>query len=257
MGQGSPSAALPKGGKGAGSIPGRRTLNLYVVLLSEMTDEGKPTGGFCYYVGRTSKARDERFRQHQAQGAKSAKWCRRHKPLRLIEEATGSQFQELALTLEYMFHKGVDKVRGATYCRVVLLASERAEIDRHIAAANFALSTIQSRLSSRKEAKAGVRKCGACRLPGHTRATCPALAASPAAPSAAAAAPGSTAARGSGSSSAARPRSQVHCGNCGLMGHNRVSCTERAKPFSCFRCGREGHGVPQCNALLHRDKTPL
>lgn len=54
------------------ALPERKICNLYVVELAELDDAGRPTGGLCYYVGRTMKDLQSRFEEHKGSGG--VKW---------------------------------------------------------------------------------------------------------------------------------------------------------------------------------------
>jgi len=225
---------------GPAFLKNRPLLNIYVGELDELDDAGKPTGEHCFYVGRTTKPHEVRWAEHMA--GHGAMWCKRHRPRRLVEKAIGSQFVELALTLEYMHHMGIDKVRGATYCKVVMPAHEKAEIKRHLDAANFALKAHQKATHSSEPTTDGtqevkkVLKCGICRQPGHNRTNCPTLGAAPS--------PTTRMKRG-------------HCSLCGLAGHNKTVCSSTVSPYICHRCGRYGHGFASCNATIYPNGDPI
>lgn len=53
------------------------------------------------------------------------------------------------------------------------------------------------------------------------------------------------------------PTKITHYSLCGLTSRNKMRCTTKIMPFTCFRCGRAGHGVPLCNAVTHADKRVL
>lgn len=67
-----------------------------------------------YYVGRTSRAVQERFDEH-VRGRGSA-WTSKYAPVEIVEAVpSASPFLEEAKVLEYMRRFGVDNVRGASY----------------------------------------------------------------------------------------------------------------------------------------------
>jgi hypothetical protein len=76
--------------------------------------------GGNYYVGWSSNL-DVRLAQHKAGGSDSSAWTRLHKFIRVIEYKVGAdKADEQILTLQYMRRYGLDKVRGGSYCKVVL-----------------------------------------------------------------------------------------------------------------------------------------
>jgi GIY-YIG catalytic domain len=96
------------------------TTNVYVLLL----EDGN------YYVGKSRNV-EERFKQHQA-GSGSA-WTRRYKPVAIVETLPNvSPLMEDLKTKEYMSLYGIQKVRGASYCQMLLPPPLIQSIQREI-----------------------------------------------------------------------------------------------------------------------------
>lgn len=84
-----------------------------------------------YYIGKTSKPVEVRYQEH-LNGSGSA-WTTRYKPIeivKIIENA--SAFDEDRYTKEYMYEYGVDNVRGGSYVKMQLTASEKELIRKEI-----------------------------------------------------------------------------------------------------------------------------
>jgi hypothetical protein len=96
------------------------TKSVYVLEL----DGGK------YYVG-TSNDVQARFEEHQ--NGQGSEWTRLYHPIRILEtrsECTG--FDEDMITKIYMSKKGIQNVRGGTYCQIDLLPEQKSCLNREI-----------------------------------------------------------------------------------------------------------------------------
>ncbi len=89
-----------------------------------------------FYVGTTLRPR-ERLRQHRA--GLGAAWTKAHPPLKKQAAAkklkgchTMARLAEDFKCKQMMFQHGVDKVRGGSYCSLVLSAAELACIEREL-----------------------------------------------------------------------------------------------------------------------------
>lgn len=82
--------------------------NIYVLRLEDNR----------YYVGKSINV-EERFKQHQTGGG--AAWTRKYKPIEIVETlANVSPFMEDLKTKEYMSIYGIYRVRGGSYCQMIL-----------------------------------------------------------------------------------------------------------------------------------------
>lgn len=84
-----------------------------------------------YYIGRVKNGTvEERFLEH-CSGAGS-EWTKKHEPLGIVEQGSGTVFDEDAWTLRYMAQYGVEQVRGGTYAQVALTNDQTTEIKRKL-----------------------------------------------------------------------------------------------------------------------------
>lgn len=71
-----------------------------------------------YYVGKTNKSVEERFKEHIKN---PCVWTRKYKPIQILESfELKSKFDEDTTTLEYMEKYGIENVRGGTYTQLFL-----------------------------------------------------------------------------------------------------------------------------------------
>lgn len=86
--------------------------------------------GGKYYVG-VSDNPEARFLYHA--NGDGAAWTRMHQPIRIVEirECRG-QFEEDAVTKEYMAKHGIDNVRGGSYVQIVLRPEIKRALKREI-----------------------------------------------------------------------------------------------------------------------------
>ena len=103
-----------------------------------------------YYVGKTTN-KDKRIIEHFT--SKGSKWTQKYKPIKIIEEHSGDEFDEEKHTLLMMNKYGIDNVRGGSYCKVIL---QKHEIEK-------AQQTINSLLDN----------CYKCGEKGHFSKKCP------------------------------------------------------------------------------------
>ena len=70
-----------------------------------------------YYVG-IAKNSEKRILQHFENNGSA--WTKLHKPVRILNQFVGDEFDEEKYTLQAMDKYGVDNVRGGSYCQVKL-----------------------------------------------------------------------------------------------------------------------------------------
>ncbi|GBB83157.1 hypothetical protein RclHR1_00010039 [Rhizophagus clarus] len=88
-----------------------------------------------YYVGKTTRSVDIRFREHR--NGTGSEWTRLYQPIRIAEsEQTDNVHLELTKTLDYMNRYGIDNVRGGSFSNVNLTETQRQEIRRMLSSAN-------------------------------------------------------------------------------------------------------------------------
>ncbi len=87
----------------------------------------------CYYVGK-SNTPDVRIGNHF--GGKASAWTKLHKPVELLKVFKADIYDEDKLTIQMMFEKGLDKVRGGSFSFPYLNKEEFKLIRRMIANAH-------------------------------------------------------------------------------------------------------------------------
>jgi hypothetical protein len=107
-----------------------------------------------YYVG-LAKNSEKRILQHFENNG--SQWTKIHKPIRVLREIKGDEWDEEKHTLLAMDEFGIDNVRGGSYCQVNLTENDK----------NKALQTIRSVTS--KCFKCGSRSHFANRCDGNGR----------------------------------------------------------------------------------------
>ena len=113
---------------------------IYVLLLTDN----------CYYIGKTTKTVEGRFKEHLIG---SAAWTTLHKPLKIIETLTLiNPMDEDIITKKYMLKYGIENVRGGSYTKITL-------DDWMIQALNHEFTTIDD-------------CCYKCKQPGHFAKEC-------------------------------------------------------------------------------------
>lgn len=85
-----------------------------------------------FYIGKTNNIQS-RLQDHD-NGLFGSAWTKIYRPKKLLETIQDSGFAELTMTLKYMQTYGIDNVRGADYCNVILTKEQKKEINGHICA---------------------------------------------------------------------------------------------------------------------------
>jgi predicted GIY-YIG superfamily endonuclease/ribosomal protein L37E len=104
-----------------------------------------------YYVGRSEVPQSRILAHFSREGG--SEWTRQYKPQRVVECVEGDRFDEDKVTKQYMAEKGVENVRGGSYCQVVLSREKKSVLETELA-------TVADR-------------CFGCGKPGHFVAQCP------------------------------------------------------------------------------------
>jgi hypothetical protein len=102
-----------------------------------------------YYVGRTNVPKQRILKHFQEEGSK---WTKLHKPVRILSQVKGDEFDEEKYTLIAMENYSIDNVRGGSYCKIELPQHEKDK----------ALQTIRSITD----------KCYKCGKKGHFAKDC-------------------------------------------------------------------------------------
>jgi hypothetical protein len=77
-----------------------------------------------YYVG-IAKNSEKRILQHFEYNGSA--WTKLHKPVRILNQFVGDEFDEEKYTLQAMDKYGVDNVRGGSYCQVKLTDYDKSK----------------------------------------------------------------------------------------------------------------------------------
>ena len=206
-------------------------MNIYVLLCEQEK----------YYVGRTTQSIPQRFKQH-LDGNGSA-WTRKYKPLYVVEKKkNASEWDEDAYVKRWMKSKGIDNVRGGSYCQMKLDDISIAALRREIrGATDQCMKCGQEGHFARHCNYKKSKKCTRCNREGHTKAQCYA-------------------------------KTYIEnvkvwiCEDCdrefdtkkGAIYHQRFHCRGRRKKSSkCKKCGRKGHYANKCYAATHVDGYEL
>jgi len=183
--------------------------NIYVLRLE----------GGRYYIGKSDNVM-ARYSQHLSGGGSA--WTRKYRPVgieKTIENV--SDFQEDAITKEYMSKHGIEKVRGGAYVEVNL--------------DDFQIETLNREIWGAKDC------CTQCGRKGHWVKDC--------------------SAKTDVTGNKIEYEEEWGCDYCirtftteyGCRVHEK-SCRSKnsKKEVSCYRCGRGGHYTSGCYASTHR-----
>ena len=93
-----------------------------------------------YYVGKTEKAIEDRFKEH-SEKKDGAVWTGLHKPIRIVDNAGSSldaddKYSEDTLVYRTMEIHGIENVRGGMYSQIVLSESTIESLVKKMTAAN-------------------------------------------------------------------------------------------------------------------------
>lgn len=190
---------------------------IYVLLLEDNK----------YYIGRTDTPVDRIISHFTNCGSA---WTKSHKPKEVIESFVGDVFDEDKWTKKYMHKHGIENVRGASYCQVVLP-------EEHIKSIKRELDNVDD-------------KCFKCGKKGHFIMDCNAkedddddLVAS--------------------LKGMKITPTTTSCSRCGRDTHLASKCyakwhaNGRELTKSCTRCGRDTHTASKCYAKWHIDGDPV
>ena len=86
-------------------------------------EEGK------YYIGRSNKPNKRILNHFNENGSE---WTKLYKPIRIISQIKGDEFDEEKYTLIAMDKYGVDNVRGGSYCKTHFSQYEREKAQQTI-----------------------------------------------------------------------------------------------------------------------------
>ena len=104
-----------------------------------------------YYVGKTN---NPEFRIESHFDSNGSSWTKKYKPIKLIELINNcDDYDEDKYTRVYMDRYGIDNVRGGSFCKIILSASEKSIIN------NMKIATNDL--------------CFTCKKPGHFSVDCP------------------------------------------------------------------------------------
>ena len=194
-----------------------------------------------YYVGRTDQSVPQRFKQH-LHGRGSA-WTRKYKPLCVVEKKkNASKWDEDAYVKRWMKSKGIDNVRGGSYCQMKLDDVSMEALRREIRGAMDKCQKCGqkghfARYCTTQRAKSTIKHCVRCNREGHTEARCYAT----------------TFANGL----IKCPCCAMEINKClGCSLEERNSCSSnnfkyKKKSSKCKRCGRNNHYTSNCYAETH------
>ena len=86
--------------------------------------------GDRYYIGVTNNI-ERRYNDHMT--GKGSIWTRRYKPISIERsEIKRYKYEEDIMTLEYMNKYGIERVRGGSFCQMVLTEEEKKVIEKMI-----------------------------------------------------------------------------------------------------------------------------
>jgi predicted GIY-YIG superfamily endonuclease len=193
--------------------------NVYILRLSS----GR------YYIGKSDNVLN-RYAQH-LNGTGSA-WTRMYKPISLFKTIENvSSFEEDKVTKMYMSKYGIDKVRGGSYVQVDLAEFQKAALNREIWCAQglctrcgrpghfvkdcYAKTDVLGNIIDMNSDYSDTWSCEYCYRTFTTAFSC-----------------------------------RVHEKSC--VGKNVKSRRSKPKEDRCYRCGRPGHYLYDCDAVTHR-----
>ena len=82
-----------------------------------------------YYVGRSNKPNKRILNHFNENGSE---WTKLYKPIRIISQIKGDEFDEEKYTLIAMDKYGVDNVRGGSYCKTTISQYEKEKAQQTI-----------------------------------------------------------------------------------------------------------------------------
>lgn len=200
--------------------------NIYVLLLEDNK----------YYIGRTDSPVDRIISHFTNCGSA---WTKLHKPKEVIESFVGDMFDEDKWTKKYMHKYGVENVRGASYCQVILLQRQ--------------LESIKSELYNVDD------KCFKCGEKGHFVMDCKKEEEEEEVDSLV----DSLKILTITSKPTTTATTLLLCSRCGRDTHDIHKCyakwhtNGRALSASCTRCGRDSHTVYNCYAKWYINGDPI
>lgn len=193
-----------------------------------------------YYIGRTDQSVPQRFKQH-LHGRGSA-WTRKYKPLYVVEKKkNASKWDEDAYVKRWMESKGIDNVRGGSYCQMKLDDVSMEALRREIRGAMDKCQKCGqkghfARYCTTQRAESTIKHCVRCNRKGHTEAQCYAT---------------------TYVENDEEGDGVWRCSYCdrefatkkGASYHERFHCRRKGKKSSkCKRCGRNNHYTSNCYA---------
>ena len=222
-----PHLALPK--------PPASSYNIYEIQLED---------GY-WYIGRTGKALADRISTHYRK--EGAVWTKLHPVVCVTKAIVGNKYQEDIFFFEAVENYGIDRIRGGTWCNVVLSPEDNRLINARIFSANFATKPkpIYSRCGRSNHTDAGK-----CYAKTHVDGTL--LEKKEA----------STVEVKEEDTSCTRcGRSHTDAGKCYAKTHvdgKVLSTIGKEEDTSCTRCGRSNHtDASKCYAKTHMDGREL
>ena len=83
-----------------------------------------------YYIGKTNQTVSERFKEHK--WGDGCEWTRKYKPLKILVNIIGDDFDEDKYTKMYMKKYGIDNVRGGSYTSIYINKDIRSYLENEI-----------------------------------------------------------------------------------------------------------------------------